>query len=193
MIKQIKDTIKRMCRIGVLVAVFSFGFYVIFPLIPMTYTVNIDAPLNKFTYGMTAQAVRILDLADDNDTVIIKVRSPGGTAVHGLEIVNAIKKTRAHTIGYIDTYAYSAGAMIVVACDELQVSPLSEILFHRPAIGAHLGIRIVVPNDQPVAMMIHKYYLETIKPLLTEEEAKIYEDGGDVTILGDEFKKRLKR
>jgi membrane-bound serine protease (ClpP class) len=58
--------------------------------------------------------------------IIIDLDTYGGVATSGLEISQFIKQhSDLHTIAFVNPKAYSAGAMIAVACNEIVVSPVA--------------------------------------------------------------------
>ncbi len=57
-------------------------------------------------------------------TVILDMDTPGGLVVAGLDISQFLRRQNdLHVIAYISDKAYSAGAMIAVACNEIVMSP----------------------------------------------------------------------
>jgi len=58
--------------------------------------------------------------------IIFDIHTPGGYGGSALDISHLIKNTRdIHTVAWINTQAYSAGALIAVACDEIVMAPAS--------------------------------------------------------------------
>ncbi|HEV8292588.1 MAG TPA: hypothetical protein VGP94_11725, partial [Tepidisphaeraceae bacterium] len=56
--------------------------------------------------------------------IIIQLDTPGGLVTSALDISRTIRGLRdLRTIAFIDNKAYSAGAMIAVACDEIVMVP----------------------------------------------------------------------
>jgi len=61
-------------------------------------------------------------------TVIVQIDTYGGLASAGLEISQFLKRQNdLHTVAFIDKKAYSAGAMIALACDEMVMQPGSVV------------------------------------------------------------------
>ncbi len=60
-------------------------------------------------------------------TVIFEMDTPGGLVTSALDIFRAIERFEGHTVAWVNPEAYSAGALISVACDEIWMSPSSSI------------------------------------------------------------------
>jgi membrane-bound serine protease (ClpP class) len=61
-------------------------------------------------------------------TIILRINTYGGLVTSGLDISRFLRdQTDVHTIAYVKTKAISAGALIAVACDEIVMSPGSQI------------------------------------------------------------------
>jgi membrane-bound serine protease (ClpP class) len=62
-------------------------------------------------------------------TIIFELHTPGGLVTSALEICRLIKNLpqELHTVAWVNTNAYSAGAMIAVACQQIVMSPSSSI------------------------------------------------------------------
>jgi hypothetical protein len=71
-------------------------------------------------------AVEILDFlrstAPDQSLDII-LHSPGGNALHGLQIARALKTHKGKVTVFVPYFAYSAGTIIALAADEIVMSP----------------------------------------------------------------------
>jgi membrane-bound serine protease (ClpP class) len=61
-------------------------------------------------------------------TIILRINTYGGLVTAGLDISRFLRdQTDVHTIAYVKTKAISAGALIAVACDEIVMSPGSQL------------------------------------------------------------------
>lgn len=79
--------------------------------------------INSYSHGLFE---RRLNQARQQgaSVVIINLDTYGGVVQNALEMSHLIKQSRdLHTIAYINNKAYSAGAMIAVACDEIVMAP----------------------------------------------------------------------
>ncbi|NIA06751.1 MAG: hypothetical protein GWP14_03790 [Actinobacteria bacterium] len=88
-------------------------------------------PITGEINGITARAVkRRFERAQREgvDTIVIRLDTPGGLLMPALEISKTIKAAdRIYTVAYVDPQAYSAGALIALACDEIVIRDLGRI------------------------------------------------------------------
>jgi membrane-bound serine protease (ClpP class) len=77
-----------------------------------------DSLFRKFAQAKSAGA----------KTIILDLDTPGGLVTAGLDISLFLRgQTDVHTIAFIHPKAYSAGAMISVACDEIVMAPAAVV------------------------------------------------------------------
>jgi membrane-bound serine protease (ClpP class) len=78
--------------------------------------------------GVNVQVKRAVDGAKDAQAIIFIMDTPGGRLDSALEIVDTILKAPCKTIAFVDGMgAISAGALISYACDEIIMSPTTNI------------------------------------------------------------------
>lgn len=85
---------------------------------------------------------RIADArADGATTIIFEMDTPGGAVTSALSICRLIKNLppEIHTVAWVHPEAYSAGAMISVACREIWMSPSSSIGDCAPIMVTPVG------------------------------------------------------
>lgn len=84
--------------------------------------ITITGPIDS----MTARSVlRRIKVAEDSkaDAIVIELNTPGGEVGAVLEICDAIKNSRVkNSVAWINTKAYSGGAIIALACREIVVT-----------------------------------------------------------------------
>jgi len=81
------------------------------------------------------------------DLVIFDLDTPGGEAFTALKICTAIKNLAPiHTVAWINPDAYSAGAIIALACNEVVMSARSKIGDCKPIMIGPEGVQ-AVPED----------------------------------------------
>ena len=83
-------------------------------------------PIEGEINGITTHAVKTrLDRAhrEGVDIVVIKLNTPGGLVMSAMNISEALKSVEGiHTLAFVDRRAYSAGALISLACNEIVIS-----------------------------------------------------------------------
>jgi ATP-dependent protease ClpP protease subunit len=178
---------KKIFALAIIIFIGSFKF------IPITYTLNQDDLMDPEGKQVKFN-IAVLEFADSNDTVIINVNSNGGYMHIAVPLINAILLTDAHTKSYNKGRAYSAGALIAVATDEISTAPLSAYMFHRPYYDSPFrGQRALVPLDEIEIRVVHKYMNTFVFPLMTEEEFQGYMNGADIAIEGSELLDRIRK
>jgi len=77
----------------------------------------------------------ILSAATENMKVTLHVNTPGGIIDSAFMIVSAIKKSRAQVTGVLTGTVASAGTLISMACDELDVTDHLSFMIHNYSGG----------------------------------------------------------
>ncbi len=82
----------------------------------------IQGEINRYT---ALSVERRLKLAKESgaDTVVFELDTPGGEVGAVLEICNMIKSSPLPTVAWVNPDAYSGGAIIALACEEIVVAP----------------------------------------------------------------------
>jgi len=92
-----------------------------------TVVIPVEGEINDFTRD---DLLRRFQQARDMGakTIILRVNTYGGLVTAGLDISRFLRdQTAVHTIAFVKTKAISAGALISIACDEIVMSPGSQI------------------------------------------------------------------
>ena len=88
-------------------------------------------PIKGEINGITARAIEkrfARAKREAVDTIVIRLDTPGGLVQSALDISKTIKSAKdIHTLAYVDPNAYSAGALIAVACDQIVIKDLGTI------------------------------------------------------------------
>lgn len=89
----------------------------------------IDEPFhyNEFCY--------LLGNADKDTTVNVFLNTPGGIIDSAFMIANAIKSSKAKVVGHLSGTVASAGTLISMACDELNLTPHLSFMIHNYSGG----------------------------------------------------------
>lgn len=184
---------KRLIKKVIIIQLVLLGVILALKAMPMTYTLNLtNAVEGPESYKFERYILNTL--ADSNDTVVINILSPGGSAIGGILLINDILNSKAHIVSYNETAAYSAAAVIAIAADEVKAAPYSTYLFHRArmVIFSPKGIETrLLDADNPVEIMFTEFANDRIFPLLTDEEIIRYKAGEDVTLTGTQLLARI--
>jgi len=170
---------------------FLVGWLLIVKFLPVTHTVDIKAiSHDPHSYVLILYAQAILAIADEDDTVILRIYSPGGSVLICADIINSIKDSLAHTISYNEGIAYSAGAVIAMSTDEVKSAYMSEYLFHRPRIMI-MGMPVLISDELPTVLMLKEMIHNDVFQYLTLIEQYRYQAlMDDVIVTGRQIRER---
>lgn len=73
------------------------------------------------------------------DVIVLEMDTPGGLVTSALEITTYLKQLDLSTVAWVRPDAYSAGAMISIACDTIVMSPRSRIGDSAPIMLSPAG------------------------------------------------------
>jgi len=138
--------------------------------------------------------IGILETATSEDTIIIKIASPGGNVSIGTVIASAIINSSATVIGVSIGKVCSVAALIWSSCDKQAVMDGSLFLFHMSSHGDHdVSTRIREKSDRLITYVVD-YLLEiSLRKghLLQEEMDTILDKSTDIVINSIGMKERL--
>lgn len=77
----------------------------------------------------------LLDTATEDMTVDVYLNTPGGIIDSAFMIANAISTSKATVIGHLSGTVASAGTLISMACDELDLTPHLSFMIHNYSGG----------------------------------------------------------
>lgn len=104
----------------------------------------IDNDKNIITAYITSQIAEpsqynelcyLLSNASKNTRFYIHINTPGGVIDSAFMVVNAIKSSKAHVVGVLTGTVASAGTLISMACDELEVTEHLSFMIHNYSGG----------------------------------------------------------
>ena len=153
-----------------------------------TYTAflasEIDAPevYNKLCY--------LLNTAKEGDTIYIELNTPGGHIDSAFKILHSLKKTKARTVAIITGTVASAGTIIALSCDEVEVGDYTQFMIHNYSTGTqgkgHEVMDYVQFTDKNLKATFKKIY----SGFLTDKEMNAVIKGKDMWLNDEEVKER---
>ncbi len=154
-------------------------------------SIAIDEDIREPKYYRHVLA-RISDL-EEGDCVELTISSHGGSVDGAISIINALNRTDAHTVAFIDGIAASAASLIAFSCQEVIVSENAQAMLH----SAHGVIGGTMANtasysafmDAELRKLMTKVYLG----YLTEEELEQMFMGREVWHNAEQIVERLER
>ena len=153
------------------------------------YTISIDNDIDEPHYYR--DAIAVLKNATEKDVVYLEINTFGGYVHTAVQIINTIYTCKARVVARVVT-AYSAGAMIALACNNFEVATFASLMIHT-ATGISYG---KIPDLVNHANFNEKRYDKMCKELyqgfLTEEELNDVIKGADLWFDEKDIIKRLK-
>lgn len=134
--------------------------------------------------------IRAIEQARESDTIILKVNSPGGRTDSAQAVYVALLETRAKTIARVIT-AYSSGAIVTMACDEIQTTPHCTMMIHNASAGTWGKIGDMKAQTSFLEDHFKKWFGELYSGFLTPEEISDVFKGQDIWLREEEIKQRL--
>lgn len=104
-------------------------------------TIRLYGPIDSWGgyWGVSAQDVsEVLDaLPSAVDRIVLRINSPGGEVFEGVSILNLLRAHRASVTAVVDGRAASAASVIAAGCDEVVMSPGTQMMIHSPLVFAY--------------------------------------------------------
>lgn len=134
-----------------------------------------------------------LRTATENDLIYLHLNTSGGDFDTGLQIINNMLASNAHVVTVLEARAYSMGAFMFLAGDELVVHDNCQLLFHMYS-GSFAG----KGNEQQAEVLaisswFEKFMARTCEPFLSPAEIKGILKGADLWMDSDEIRHRMAR
>jgi len=131
--------------------------------------------------------------AAPEDDIIIHLNTVGGDLSTGIQLINAMKYSEAHTICSLEGEAYSLGSLIFLAADEFAIHDNSIMMIHNFSGNIYgKGNEQVSQLEATIKWfntLAHKFYI----PFISEEELTNILKGEDLWLQSDEIRKRLNK
>jgi membrane-bound serine protease (ClpP class) len=106
-------------------------------------TIRGEGPIDELTAQSVVRRLRIAE-AGGADAIVFDIDTPGGHIMPCLAISAAIKQSRiGNTVAWINTRAFSGGAIIALACREIVAAPTAAIGDARPIEVTPEGMRLM--------------------------------------------------
>ena len=137
------------------------------------------------------ELMNTLRTATENDVILLHLNTHGGNFDTGLQIINHMNNSPARVVTILEARAYSMGALLFLAGDELVVHDNCQLMFHNYS-GALMG----KGNEQQAQVKaISKWFDKAMqhicRPFLSVEEIASIRRGEDIWMDSDEIRRRL--
>ena len=88
-------------------------------------------------YGFAAfspKAVRdAVASTPEGEELVLEINSGGGSVFAGSEIYSVLRSSGIHTVAEVQSLAASAASYMCLACDEVRISPVAQMMLHLPS------------------------------------------------------------
>lgn len=134
-----------------------------------------------------------LRTASETDLIYLHLNTSGGDFDTGLQIINNMLASSANVVTVLEARAYSMGAFIFLAGDELIVHDNCQLLFH-----IYSGVFAGKGNEQQAEALalsnwFEKFMTRICQPFLSANEIKGILKGSDLWMDSDEIRHRMAR
>lgn len=134
-----------------------------------------------------------LRTATETDLIYLHLNTCGGDFDTGLQIINNMQASSARVVAVLEARAYSMGAFIFLAADDMVVHDNCQLLFHN-----YSGVFSGKGNEQQaqgmaLASWFEKFMERICQPFLTITEIKSILKGADMWMDSDEIRHRMAR
>lgn len=133
----------------------------------------------------------LLANAGENDLVRIIISNFGGSLVTCIAIVNAIRSTKAMTVGVLASVAYSAGGAIWLACEGQEVQQHVGFMAHDAQGGSFGSLFQQKQSIEHEMQILHSLYNDVYRGFLSEDEIEIILKNGDMWLSEKDICDRL--
>ena len=100
-------------------------------------TIRMYGPIDSWGgyWGISTKDVgHVLDaLPDEVTQIILRINSPGGEVFEGVSILNMLRAHKAKVTAVVDGLAASAASVIAAGCDDVVMSPGTQMMIHSPS------------------------------------------------------------
>ena len=144
----------------------------------------IEEPLN---YN---EACYMLDTATKNTVVEIYLNTPGGVIDSAFMLADAIKRTKATVKAYLSGTVASAGTLVTMVCDQVEVSPHLSFMIHNYSGGMSGKGHEMKARQKFTDDHLNEAFKSFYSGFLTDEEMGRVIEGTDLWMNSTEVQER---
>lgn len=145
---------------------------------------SIEEPLN---YN---ELCYVLEQAKDTDTIVLHINTYGGHIDSAFKIIASVRRSPAKVIARLTGTVASAGTIIALSCDELEVEDFTHFMIHNYSTGTqgkgHEIMEYVNFTDKDLKKTFTKLY----SGFLTTREINDVIKGKDMWLSAEDTRKR---
>lgn len=139
------------------------------------------------------EMIHNISIASIDETIIIHINNGGGNLNAGIQLINAMKHSKAHIICSLEGKAYSLASLIFLAGDEFLLHSNSLLMIHDFS-----GMTLGKGNEQKSELAATLKWFEILArdyyvPFISEKELKEILNGKDMWLQTNDIRKRLNK
>lgn len=163
---------------------------------PVTYTPVRAGVFNIYLFGpiydamQFIPAIEVLNAANEGDTVIINLSTPGGSLDATDTLLAAMRECEARIVVKATGGVHSAGSIILLNADEFTLSENFNCLIHNGSLGSGGAFNVWKAESKHKERYMEKVMRQTYAGFLTEAEIEELLDGKDFWLDAAEFVRR---
>ena len=131
----------------------------------------------------TEETVKAIQTATED--IDLYINSPGGDVFAGLNVVNAIQKSKVQVTAHVEVMAASIAGVIALACDKIEIDKNSLIMLHN-CWTISSGNKKALEQDIKAMEAIDNILHNIISENSTDETLIAQIEEGDVWLTGEE-------
>jgi len=145
----------------------------------------IEAPY-EFT-----EIIALLDTAQEDELVVIKLNSPGGYLNTTLMLIDAIKACEATVVCELSGEVASAATMIALACVDIYIAPHTTFMIHNFSGGTFGKGHEIASNVEFMLETNKLFFFDIYKHFLSKKEIQEVINGRDIYCTTDQVYERF--
>ena len=154
--------------------------------------IRVTGPTDNINYIKT---LNVLSMAKRNSTINIElINNPGGAVQKGyaiIKILNKYKKFKGLKYHFIiKGYCHSMCTMLLSTANKVTIDDDTPMVFHTFQMCVLKYCGSVTRGSK--IYLLHKYYGEYLRKVLTKQQYVEFKKGEDVWVYGKQFKKRYR-
>lgn len=124
------------------------------------------------------------------DTITLHLNTPGGVIDSAFMVIDAIKRSKAKVTAHLTGSVASAGTIIALACDKLEVAPHTTFMIHNYSGGNFGKGHELKARQEHTDRALNAAFTDFYLGFLTEQEMQEVIEGRDIWMGPDEVKAR---
>ena len=128
-----------------------------------------------------------------DDLINLYVNNHGGSVHTGLQLIHAIRDSKAHIKAIVDGAVYSMAPIIVLACKDIELRPHAMLMFHDYKAMVFGSGQEILKITEATRKLTTAMLMDACHPFLSKAEIKSIASGEDIYVHYDEAVDRLKK